>query len=131
MSTIARAIEAAQSIDGTHSTSLCGIISRIENPQTWKGMSKVENINHELRFRDNIAKLCILAGVTKEHCAQLRKHIDRETRDYSYIVSAWAARRQFGMTPLGNIEDEARARCAWLRTLGRTAPAKAGAHAAQ
>lgn len=131
MSTIARAIEAVQSIDGTHSTALCGIIRRIEHPEMWEDTGAGDSRYDEFRFRANIAKLCILAGVTNEHCAQLREHIEQATCGYSYITSAWTARREYGLTQYSDLEDQARARCEWLRTLGRTAPAKAEAHAAQ
>lgn len=123
MSVLAQAIEAAQTLDSTHSTALCGIIGRIEAPEEW-GIQK-KRVDPELSFRDNVAKLCIFAGVTPAHCKQLEEHIRIEIGDYAYLHDAWAHNGKFGITRNSYMTDRAAARCKWLRTLGRTAPAKA------
>lgn len=130
MSVLAQAIEAAQSMGSTYSTALCRILARIEDPEGW-GLNKSQ-IDPEINFRHNVAKLCILAGVTREHCKQLEEHIRIEIGDYAYLHDAWAQTGKFGVTRNSHMAKRSAARCKWLRTLGRTAPAKAKeAHAAE
>lgn len=137
-SIIAQAIEAVGKLrpnDSGFNGSLCGTIDLAVNP----GLTEEGAAEHGTFFewRLQVARLLRMAGITQEHVDQLRVHIQSELRSdsgrFSYLTSKWQREGKFGLpgpevtlTPA----DKRAARCAWLRTLGRSAPAKVK-HAAE
>lgn len=136
---LARAIEAAATLGGghAHGYALCGILDRVErllDGTADVGRSHTET-EHTYVGRPAAARLAVIGGFTKAHAQQLREQIRvalqrRDGSSAGYLSSVWAAQRLFGMRSCDPEREYVRkarlARCAWLRTLGRSAPAKAG-----
>lgn len=137
-SIIAQAIEAVEKLrpnDSDFDGSLCGTLTLAVHP----GLTEEGEAQHGkfYEWRLQVARLLRLAGITQEHVNQLSAHIEAELRDgdwhFSYLTSKWQREGEFGLPgPDVNLTQAERraARCAWLRTLGRSAPAKVK-HAAE
>lgn len=112
-STIARALEtlAEGKDEDSYSSALCTLLGYIERPES--GLPGTPT------FRQEVAALCRMAGVTAKHVQQLEAHIDSELYGTGcmYLTEKWGVH--------GSSLVKLHARCAWLRTLGRTKPARA------
>lgn len=137
-SIIAQAIEAVGKLrpnDSDFNGSLCATIDLAVHPGLTEEGAAQHGAFYEWRLQ--VARLLRLAGITQEHVDQLSAHIKAElrsdSRHFSYLTTKWQLEGKFGLpgpdvcpTPA----ERRAARCAWLRTLGRTAPAKV-VHAAE
>lgn len=133
MSVLAQAMEAAAKLHGIPASytrgrggAMCTLSSRIAEPSAY--MLKEPTYSDApawYKFKDDAARLALFAGVTREHAKQLDAHIFELTRKDAYLPDYWAKVGHFGLA-WGYTDAQAfDARRAWLRTLGRTAPAKA------
>lgn len=138
MSVLAQAMEAAAKLHGipTGTTpgrpgAMCTLVRRIEQPDVYTLEEPTSPTAPDwYKFKDDAARLALFAGVTREHAKQLDAHIVALTRKHAYLPDYWATVGHFGLS-WGYTDAQAfDARRAWLRTLGRTAPAKA-VHAAE
>ena len=126
MSILASAMEEATKLYPDVPSDLCSIINWFkvihDNPLTPAHLPGS-------RWRYTVAALCRMAGVTERHMRQLEEHIQEELKpqgcSYAFLTTRWASECRFGLEPNYCSGNKARAaRCAWLRTLGRTVPAK-------
>ena len=135
-SIIAQAIEAVEKLrpnDSDFDGALCGTIDLAVHPGLTEEGAAQHGMFYEWRLQ--VARLLRMAGITQEHVDQLRVHIQSELRshpglrtDDARLTTKWQREGKFGLPGPDVIltpAEKRAARCAWLRTLGRTAPAKA------
>lgn len=144
MSVLAQAMEAASTLHPDASSALCSVIGHFHDLERNPGrfgynkdgvLKDTQTYSSTFHWRGAVANLCMLAGVQAWHMRRLDEHINRELRKSphrAYLPGVWHDTGRFGIKLDSEAyrDDARRARCEWLRTLGRTAPAKVK-HAAE